>query len=142
MARRIASTEVLRYSRTPAPRSTVRRKYMTWRLEQGIPNRCDNSDCPFHLGSLNWNGSPLPVILDHVNGNNRDNNPSNLRYLCPNCDSQQFTRGGANRSRVERLGDGSYIIKQRSGTRQYYFFPEPAGMRISGHAPSGFVRAK
>jgi len=39
----------------------------------------------------NWLGSPLPIILDHINGVNNDNRLSNLRFLCSNCDSQQPT---------------------------------------------------
>lgn len=32
-----------------------------------------------------WQGSPIPLELDHINGNNRDNNRDNLRLLCCNC---------------------------------------------------------
>lgn len=35
-----------------------------------------------------WKGKPLVLEIDHENGNNRDNRPGNVRFLCPNCHSQ------------------------------------------------------
>lgn len=35
-----------------------------------------------------WNGKPLVLVLDHINGDNRDHRIENLRLLCPNCNSQ------------------------------------------------------
>lgn len=34
-----------------------------------------------------WNGLPLALQLDHINGVNNDNRIENLRFLCPNCHS-------------------------------------------------------
>jgi hypothetical protein len=38
-----------------------------------------------------WNGKPIILDLDHINGINNDHRKSNLRYLCPNCHSQTNT---------------------------------------------------
>ncbi len=35
-----------------------------------------------------WNSNDLVLILDHINGINNDNRLENLRFVCPNCDSQ------------------------------------------------------
>ena len=40
-----------------------------------------------------WNGKPLVLTLDHINGINNDNRLENLRWICPNCDRQLNTYG-------------------------------------------------
>jgi len=40
-----------------------------------------------------WNGLPLVLQLDHIDGNSDNNFPSNLRLLCPNCHTQTTTYG-------------------------------------------------
>ena len=39
----------------------------------------------------------IPVELDHINGDHRDNRLENLRVLCPNCHSLQSTHRGKNK---------------------------------------------
>lgn len=38
-----------------------------------------------------WEDKPLTLILDHINGKNRDDRLENLRWVCPNCNSQLET---------------------------------------------------
>ncbi len=45
----------------------------------------------------------IPVELDHINGNHRDNRLVNLRILCPNCHSLQPTHRGRNKVGYRRL---------------------------------------
>lgn len=40
-----------------------------------------------------WNGKPLVLQLDHINGDHYDNRLENLRIVCPNCHTQTDTFG-------------------------------------------------
>ena len=46
-----------------------------------------------------WNSQPMPLELDHIDGNPANNNLSNLRILCPNCHAQTETHGGRNKGK-------------------------------------------
>lgn len=48
-----------------------------------------------------WNGKELVLVLDHTNGVYNDDRLENLRFLCPNCNSQTPTFAGRN-SRIVR----------------------------------------
>ncbi len=46
-----------------------------------------------------WNDKELVLRLDHIDGNNNNNILENLRWICPNCDSQLPTYGARNKSK-------------------------------------------
>jgi hypothetical protein len=108
--------EVLVLSMKKQHQGTIRRHYLRWRKEQGIPFRCDEPACRFHNELLEWNGIPLSLTLDHKDGNRYDNAPASLRLLCPNCDSQLGTKGGGNRGRVVSVVGGGYTLRNKDGT--------------------------
>jgi hypothetical protein len=60
--------DVLRYCQNPPTRSTIREYYARYRVENGMPDRCDIPICIFHTQPLIWNNAPLPLILDHIDG--------------------------------------------------------------------------
>lgn len=47
-----------------------------------------------------WNKTELVLILDHINGIFNDNRLQNLRFCCPNCNSQLSTHTGKNTYKI------------------------------------------
>ncbi|MFI7098478.1 HNH endonuclease [Streptomyces sp. NPDC050161] len=63
-------------------------------LQTDVPERC--SACGTDPV---WNGRPMTLEIDHINGDWRDDRSENLRLLCPNCHAitDTWCRGGRRR---------------------------------------------
>lgn len=131
---KLTRDEVLRYRKGRMSQETVRRHFLSWRSEQAppIPLRCDNPRCAFHTTTPIWNGVPIKLILDHVNGVCGDNRPDNLQLLCPNCNSQQATHGGGNKGKVIQ-SEGGFANVRPDGKKDYFLPAEPGKFRISAN---------
>lgn len=53
--------------------------------------------CLCGWSKINPKTGQVPLVADHIDGNWRNNVESNLRLLCPNCDSLTPTYAGLNR---------------------------------------------
>ncbi len=54
--------------------------------------KCVNCGC-----NGEWQGGIIALELDHIDGNNKNNVISNLRFLCPNCHALTDTYRGKNK---------------------------------------------
>ena len=60
-------------------------------IEEGIVQR----KC-YNCGLTKWRDQPIPIELEHIDGNNKNNALSNLTLLCPNCHALTPTYRGRN----------------------------------------------
>jgi len=65
-------------------------------------------------GITEWCGQPVPLVLDHINGNSDNNALDNLRLVCGNCDMQLPTYKSKNR------GNGRHSRRIRYEAGQSY----------------------
>ena len=87
------SKETIFVEQSPVATRVVRRYIET---EPGFEHKC----CI--CNNIEWMGKPVPLELDHINGNNRDNRRENLRFICLNCHAQTHTFRGKNINRKGR----------------------------------------
>ena len=91
-ARKLRASEILvlgHWKDTPTRSDRLKRSLR----ENGRLETCEVCGCP-----PEWNGKPLVLQVDHINGKRWDNRPENIRWICPNCHTQTETFGSRNKS--------------------------------------------
>lgn len=71
-----------------AAQKTLRKYYLEGKYTPYICSICGQEPM--------WQGKELTLILDHINGHNKDDRLENLRWVCPNCNQQLDTTGSKN----------------------------------------------
>lgn len=82
------SNDVMFQENSPVARSVIRKRIIRDNL---IRYEC----CLCGLGTI-WHGKSLVMVLDHINGIRNDHRLENLRFVCPNCNSQLETHCNRN----------------------------------------------
>jgi hypothetical protein len=62
-----------------------------------------------------YNGKPITLQCDHIDGDNDNHSLNNLRLLCPNCHSQTETWCGRNKKDTKR---NNYLREYKAGLAQ------------------------
>lgn len=90
--RRVGDSDIF-CEKSTYPRQCLKRRIITGNMLDYKCNDCENDG--------KYNGKPLSLQLDHINGINDDNRLDNLRFLCPNCHSQTETYAGKSNKQLK-----------------------------------------
>lgn len=67
-----------------------------------------NGNCCSICNTNLWNNMPVPLVCDHIDGNPLNNNFTNFRLVCCNCDAQLPTFKSKNRGNGRRYDRERY----------------------------------
>lgn len=80
-------------------------------LRHYIFDKFENKCCKCGWSEINPFTNTIPLEIDHIDGNYKNNSENNLQLLCPNCHSLTSTYRGANRGNGRNI---TWILKDES----------------------------
>lgn len=83
--------------------------YHNFRIRKYLIRKYGNNCMICGQSGEEWNGKPITLIVDHIDGKSNNNMLDNLRIVCPNCDCQLPTYKAKNKGNSSR----KYFIVQK-----------------------------
>jgi len=80
---------------------------------RSIMLKCEENRCKI-CSNDTWNDKPIPLVVDHIDGNSDNNYKTNLRLICNNCDAQLSTYKARNK------GNGRHFRRKRYSANKSY----------------------
>ena len=71
-----------------------------WDIKRKVVIEQQEHKCS-RCGISEWMNNPISLEVDHIDGDNSNDDRSNLEALCPNCHSQTSTWRGRNKTKVQ-----------------------------------------
>lgn len=87
-------------------------------VKRYLRRKYNNKCCLCGWSMVNPITKQSPLVADHIDGNWRNNVESNLRLICPNCDSLSSTYAGLNRGNGRR----NRVLSKRAREGRTYLF--------------------
>jgi hypothetical protein len=84
-----------------------------WYLIETRGHRCEQ------CGLEKWLSSPVPLVLDHIDGNSDDDSLINVRLLCHNCNALTPTFCGRNKGKGRHTKRASYRNSRYAAGKSY-----------------------
>lgn len=90
-------------------------------IKRYLREKFDNKCCLCGWARVNVVTGIVPLVADHIDGNWRNNIETNLRLLCPNCDSLTASYAGLNRGK----GRSNRVVSNRVKEGRLFVISSP-----------------
>jgi len=81
-------------------------------IREGTPFRCN------HCLTTTWQAQPVPLQINHIDGDRSNNLRGNLELICPNCHALTDTYCGKNAKNIRRITDQQILDAYAEVTRE------------------------